>query len=47
MMFKQDRFDKYAEELEQDLEDGILTKEEYRMAMRQLIQEFAESYGED
>jgi hypothetical protein len=46
-MFKQDRFDKYAEELEQDLEDGILTKEEYRRAMRELIQEFAESYGED
>lgn len=41
----QSHFDKYAEELEQDLEDGFLTKEEFRRAMRELIEEFADEGG--
>lgn len=45
-MFKQDRFDKYAEELEQDLEDGFLTKDQFRAAMRELVAEFTEDYNE-
>lgn len=36
----QSRFDKYAEELEQDYQDGFLTKEEFRRAMRELVEDF-------
>lgn len=47
-MFNKDMmFDKYAQELEQDLEDGIMTKDEFRIAMRELIAEFAEENNED
>lgn len=45
-MFYQNQFDKYADELEQDLEDGIITKEQFRASMRDLIAEFAEVYGD-
>lgn len=45
-MFYQKQFDKYAAELEQDLEEGFITKEEFRAAMRELVDEFTEAYGD-
>lgn len=45
-MFTQDRFDKYAQELEQELEDGFLTKDQFRVAMRELVTEFTDEYDE-
>lgn len=44
-MFHQHQFDKYAAELEQDLEEGFITQAEFRTAMRELIEEFTEAYG--
>jgi hypothetical protein len=46
-MKHESRFDKYAAELEQDLEDGFLTRQEFRADMRELIEEFAEENEEE
>jgi len=40
-------FDKYADELEQDLAEGVLTEDEFRRAMRELIEEFNEDEDSD
>lgn len=45
-MKHEDRFDKYAAEIEQDLEDGYIDKHQFRAQMRELIAEFTEDYNE-
>lgn len=37
---QQNRFDREAQALEDDLEEGIITKQEYRQYMRELIEDF-------